>query len=65
VAGPPVAGINPRQARDFDRATGPWAKADRIDAAGRSETWEGSLRRGNSGPTRKRGPMCPGLHRLS
>jgi transposase len=33
VAGLPVAVVNPRQARDFARATGQLAKTDRIDAA--------------------------------
>lgn len=33
VAGLPVAVINPRQVRDFARATGELAKTDRIDAA--------------------------------
>jgi transposase len=33
VAGLPVAVINPRQARDFAKATGRLAKTDRIDAA--------------------------------
>lgn len=33
VAGVPVAVVNPRQARDFARATGRLAKTDRIDAA--------------------------------
>jgi transposase len=33
AAGVPVAAINPRQARDFARATGKLAKTDRIDAA--------------------------------
>ena len=32
VAGIPVAAINPRQARDFAKATGRLAKTDRIDA---------------------------------
>src|SRR5262245_45738041 len=32
VAGLPVAAVNPRQARDFARATGRLAKTDRIDA---------------------------------
>jgi transposase len=33
VAGIPAAAINPRQARDFAKATGQLAKTDRIDAA--------------------------------
>ncbi|MFO0851602.1 MAG: IS110 family transposase [Gemmataceae bacterium] len=33
VAGLPVAAVNPRQARDFAKATGRLAKTDRIDAA--------------------------------
>jgi transposase len=33
VAGLPVAVVNPRQARDFARATGQLAKTDRLDAA--------------------------------
>lgn len=33
VAGLPVAVVNPRQARDFAKATGRLAKTDRIDAA--------------------------------
>jgi transposase len=33
VAGLPVAVVNPRQARDFAKATGQLAKTDRIDAA--------------------------------
>ncbi|MCW5619491.1 MAG: IS110 family transposase [Burkholderiales bacterium] len=32
AAGLPVAVVNPRQVRDFARATGRWAKSDRIDA---------------------------------
>lgn len=32
-AGLPVAVINPRQARDFAKATGQLAKTDRVDAA--------------------------------
>ncbi|MDB5352409.1 MAG: Transposase [Planctomycetota bacterium] len=32
VAGIPVAAINPRQARDFAKASGRLAKTDRIDA---------------------------------
>jgi transposase len=32
AAGLPVAVVNPRQARDFARATGRLAKTDRIDA---------------------------------
>lgn len=32
VAGIPTAAINPRQARDFAKALGRWAKTDRIDA---------------------------------
>ncbi|WZO97750.1 transposase [Isosphaeraceae bacterium EP7] len=32
VAGIPVAAINPRQAGDFAKASGPLAKTDRIDA---------------------------------
>jgi transposase len=32
VAKIPVAAINPRQARDFAKASGKWAKTDRIDA---------------------------------
>lgn len=34
AAGVPVAAVNPRQARDFARATGRLAKTDRIDAEG-------------------------------
>ena len=33
VAGVPVAVVNPRQVRDFAKATGKLAKTDRIDAA--------------------------------
>jgi transposase len=33
AAGLPVAAVNPRQARDFARATGQLAKTDRLDAA--------------------------------
>jgi transposase len=33
VAGPPVAVVNPRQVRDFAKATGQLAKTDRLDAA--------------------------------
>lgn len=32
AAGLPVVVINPRQARDFAKATGQWAKTDRVDA---------------------------------
>jgi transposase len=32
IAGLPVVAINPRQARDFAKALGRWAKTDRIDA---------------------------------
>ena len=32
AAGLPVVVVNPRQARAFGRASGPWAKTDRIDA---------------------------------
>ena len=32
AAGLPIAVVNPRQARDFARATGRLAKTDRIDA---------------------------------
>jgi transposase len=32
AAGLPVAVVNPRQARDFAKATGPWAKTDALDA---------------------------------
>ena len=34
TAGLPVVVINPRQARDFAKATGRWAKNDRIEAWG-------------------------------
>ena len=34
LAGVPVSVVNPRQARDFAKATGQLAKTDRIDAAG-------------------------------
>ncbi|MFC7519171.1 transposase [Xanthomonas populi] len=32
AAGPPVVRLNPRQGRDFARATGQFAKTDRLDA---------------------------------
>jgi len=32
AAGLPVAGVNPRHARDFAKATGPWAQTDALDA---------------------------------
>lgn len=34
VAKRPVAVMNPRQIRDFAKATGPWAKTDALDAGG-------------------------------
>jgi transposase len=41
AAGIPVAVVNPRQARDFARATGKLAKTDRIDAAALAHFAEG------------------------
>ena len=48
VAGVPVAIVNPRQVRDFAKATGKLAKTDRIDAAVLAHFAE-AVRPGNAG----------------
>ena len=62
----PVVVVNPRQVRDFARATGTLAKTDALDAAGpgplcrrRSSLRASSQRRRDPGPKLAGGPQAP------
>jgi transposase len=58
----PLAVVNPRQIRDFARATGKLAKTDRIDAAAIAHFAEAVGRRHDQSPMPRRRPWASWWH---